>query len=582
MPLLLATFAETLDAAAAVGSKLAKQKAIADLLRPADDEDVRRAVRYANGRPFSAKDERVLGVSGRIVSDVVIDLLKVDAAALRTVAIRRGELGEAVGELWPAPAPDAEPVLTLDDLASAFDALAATTQPAAKKPVVRDLLARCVTDREACYLVKIILSDLRTGVREGVLQAAVAEAFGLELSEVLRTQLLAGDLGDVAVMAKHGVHGTAAFELFHPLAFMLAQPIESAADAFDEETTEWVIEDKLDGIRAQVHKHGDRVQIYTRTLDRIDESFPDVVRTLRSLPGDFLLDGEIVPWRDGRALAFAVLQKRLGRKTVSAQQLLDHPAAFITFDALYLGDKLLLDEPLLQRQIALRTFVADHPAMLVLPSSVMRSAEDVERAFTAARDAGNEGLMLKSPSSTYSPGRRGGAWLKLKGHLPTLDCVVTAAEYGHGKRRGTLSDYTFAVWKGDQLVNIGKAYSGVTDAEIAELTALFKSIATSDNGRVFQVEPKVVFEIAFDQITESDRHAGGYALRFPRIKRIRTDKAPADADTIERVREIYESVGNLGRKVEPPESAGLPAKKEKSTKPKKPEEPSLFDGLMSP
>ena len=602
MPLLLATFAETLDAAAAVGSKLAKQKALADLLRPADDDDVRRAVRYANGRPFSAKDERVLGVSGRIVSDVVIDLLKVDAATLRMVAIRRGELGEAVGELWPRvstradeAADDArvdtrghdEPVLTLDDLSIAFDALASTTQPAAKKPVVRDLLARCVTDREACYLVKIILSDLRTGVREGVLQAAVAEAFGLELSEVLRTQLLAGDLGDVAVMAKHGVHGTAAFELFHPLAFMLAQPVETAADAFGEDAAEWVVEDKLDGIRAQVHKHGDRVQIYTRTLDRIDESFPDLVHVLRSLPGDFLLDGEIVPWRDGRALAFAVLQKRLGRKTVSAQHLHDHPAAFIAFDALYLNGELLLDEPLLERQIALRTFAADHPALLVLPSTVMKSAEDVERAFTAARDAGNEGLMLKSPASTYSPGRRGGAWLKLKGHLPPLDCIVTAAEYGHGKRRGTLSDYTFAVWKGDQLVNIGKAYSGVTDAEIAELTTLFKSIATSDNGRVFQVEPKMVFEIAFDQITESDRHAGGYALRFPRIKRIRTDKLPADADTIERVREIYESVGNLGRKVAPPPGGEGPAKKQtatkqKATKSKKPDEPSLFDAVLPP
>ena len=575
MPLLLATFAETLDAAAAVGSKLAKQKAIADLLKTADDEDVRRAVRYANGRPFSAKDERVLGVSGRIVGDVVCDLLNVDPATLRTVAIRRGELGEAVGELWPASAPDAEPSLTLDDLAAAFEALSSTTQPAAKKPVVRDLLARCVTDREACYLVKIILSDLRTGVREGVLQAAVAEAFGLKLSEVLRTQLLAGDLGDVSVMAKHGVHGTAAFELFHPLAFMLAQPIESAADAFDEDTTEWIVEDKLDGIRAQVHKLGDRVQIYTRTLDRIDDSFPDVVAVIRSLPGDFLFDGEIVPWRDGRALAFAVLQKRLGRKTVSAQQLADHPAAFIAFDALYLGNRLLLDEPLIERQKALTAFADDHPALLVLPSHVMTTADQVEQAFTAARDAGNEGLMLKSPTSTYSPGRRGGAWVKLKGHLPTLDCVVTAAEYGHGKRRGSLSDYTFAVWKGEELVNIGKAYSGVTDAEIAELTTLFKSIAISDNGRVFQVEPKTVFEIAFDQITESNRHAGGFALRFPRIKRIRTDKLPADADTIERVREIYESVGNLGRKVDAP-TTETPMKAEPK-KPVTPAEPTLFD-----
>jgi DNA ligase-1 len=533
------------------------------LFRDADDEDLRRAARYANGRPFSARDERVLGVSSRIVGDVVRDLLNVDAATLRTVSIRRGELGEAVGELWPRvlTRENTSPALNLSDLTTAFDALAATTQPAAKKPIIRDLLARCVTDREACYLCKIILSDLRTGVREGVLQAAVAEAFGIELKEVLRTQLLAGDLGDVAVLAKHGVHGEAAFSLMHPLQFMLAQPIETPADA----PGEWVVEDKLDGIRAQVHKQGDRVQIYTRTLDRVDESFPDVVAVIRALPGDFLLDGEIVPWRDGRALAFAVLQKRLGRKTVSAKQLHDHPAAFVAFDALYLNGMLLLDEPLLARQAEMRAFAALHPALLVLPSKVVSDPADIQTAFDAARAAGNEGLMLKQTQSTYTPGRRGGAWLKLKTHLPTLDCVVTAAEYGHGKRRGSLSDYTFAVRDGDQLVNIGKAFSGVTDVEIAELTALFKGIAVSDNGHTFQVKPQVVLEIAFDQILESKRHASGFAMRFPRIKRIRTDKGPADADTIERVREIYESASNLGRKVEPP------------PQPAKAPEPTLFD-----
>ena len=565
--MLLQTFADTLDAAAQVGSKLAKQKALADLLKTAGDDDLRHAVRYANGRAFSAKDERVLGVSSRIVGDVVNALLKLDATTLRTTAIRRGELGEAVGELWPEPAPDAEPSLTLADLSIAFDALAATTQPAVKKLVVRDLLACCVSPREACYLVKVILGDLRTGVREGVLQAAVAETFGLELAEILRAQLLTGDLGDVAVLAKHGVHGAAAFGLFHPLQFMLATPIETPADA----PGTWVIEDKLDGIRAQVHKEADRVAIYTRTLDRIDDSFPDVVRVVRSIPGDFLLDGEIVPWRDGRALAFSVLQKRLGRKTVSEQQLHDNPAAFVAFDALYLDGELLLDKPLLDRQKALTAFAAKHPAVLQLPSNVTDDPARIEALFAAAREAGNEGLMLKATDSTYTPGRRGGAWLKLKTHLPTLDCVVTAAEYGHGKRRGSLSDYTFAVRDGDRLVNVGKAFSGVTDAEIAELTTLFKSIAVSDNGRVFQVKPQVVMEIAFDQITESDRHAGGYAMRFPRIKRVRTDKGPADADTIERVREIYTSVGNLGKKAEAPPMPVV------EKKPAKPLEPTLFD-----
>jgi DNA ligase-1 len=252
------------------------------------------------------------------------------------------------------------------------------------------------------------------------------------------------------------------------------------------------------------------------------------------------------------------LQKRLGRKTVSAKQLADNPAVLIAFDLLYLDGRLLLDEPLDVRQALLRELAANNPSLIVLPSANHQHAAEIEAAFEAARAAGNEGLMLKDPKSTYTPGRRGGAWLKLKSHLPTLDCVVVAAEYGHGRRRSSLSDYTFAVWdrdpaeEGATLVNIAKAYSGLTDAEIADLTQLFLSLAISDNGRVFRVKPQVVMELAFDQILESARHASGFALRFPRIKHIRTDKRIEDADRLDRVREIYQSVGNLGRKQDAP------------------------------
>jgi DNA ligase-1 len=202
----------------------------------------------------------------------------------------------------------------------------------------------------------------------------------------------------------------------------------------------------------------------------------------------------------------------------------------------------------------------------------VRTADEIAAAFEQSKSRRNEGLILKEPDSIYSPGRRGKLWLKLKSHLPTLDCVVTAAEYGHGKRRGVLSDYTFAVWRGPpgdagaELVNIGKAFSGVTDAEIAQLTDLFKSIALADNGQVFLVPPRVVMEIAFDQIQRSGRHAGGFALRFPRIKTIRWDKAPADADRLERVEEIYQSIANTARGGEAVQAR----------------EPTLFDHLDTP
>jgi DNA ligase-1 len=198
------------------------------------------------------------------------------------------------------------------------------------------------------------------------------------------------------------------------------------------------------------------------------------------------------------------------------------------------------------------------------------TAQDIDAAFCKARDCRNEGLVLKDPASAYSPGRRGQAWLKLKTHLPTFDCVVTAAEYGHGKRRGVLSDYTFAVWDrepaepGAQLVNVGKAYSGVTDEEIAQLTKTFLDLSIANRGHVHLVQPRIVLEVACDQIQESARHASGYALRFPRIKRIRWDKKPEDADRLSRIVEIYDSVANTAR-------GGTPAKLKPSP------EPTLFD-----
>jgi DNA ligase-1 len=284
-------------------------------------------------------------------------------------------------------------------------------------------------------------------------------------------------------------------------------------------------------------------------MDRADESFPDVVAAVREAPGEFLLDGEIVPWRNGAVLPFAHIQKRLGRKVLTARMLRENPAVFIAFDLLYLNGNLLMDRPLHERRAAL---ISLEP-LLFTDATEVTTAEHIEHAFATARQRRNEGIVLKDPQSPYSPGRRGQFWLKLKTHLPTFDCVVTAAEYGHGKRRDVLSDYTFAVWSADPasafatLVNVGKAYSGCTDEEIAQLTTTFLSLSRAQSGRVHVVEPKIVLEIACDQIQKSTRHTSGLALRFPRIKRIRWDKRPEDADRLARMLEIYESQSNFAR-----------------------------------
>jgi DNA ligase-1 len=585
----LCEFARVNDSVAATTKKLVKQKLLADYFRSlSDEQDLRLAVRYSGGRPFAATDERVLGVSGAIVSDVILRMFRIDPREYHAMVVRAGEIGEALSTIVEqtrerpgdrGAAPPRQPSyapLTLHELSESFDALASTRNLEHKRSILRDVLGRCGNGREAAYLTKIIFADLRTGAREGVIQAAVAQAFARTLHEVQRCQLLIGDLDEVAVLAKNDALGCTGFRLFHPIQFMLATPQESAETAAATMAGRtFFAEDKLDGIRAQVHKSGDRIAIYTRTMDRADESFPDIVEAVRALPGEFLLDGEIVPWKDGVVLPFAHLQRRLGRKSNTAKLLRENPAAFVAFDLLYREGTLFMERSLRERRQHLEALFSDlapaepggkRAALLLIRVIEVSAADQIERAFCLARDCRNEGLVLKDPDSIYSPGRRGKMWLKLKTHLPTFDCVVTAAEYGHGKRRGVLSDYTFAVWDREpadpeaQLVNVGKAYSGVTDEEIAQLTEIFLSLSRRRHGSVHAVEPKIVLEIACDQIQRSDRHASGYALRFPRIKRIRWDKRPQDADRLARIAELYDSTSNFARRpiVEaPPPQPGL-------------------------
>jgi len=359
--------------------------------------------------------------------------------------------------------------------------------------------------------------------------------------------------------------------MFHPLGLMLASPIESAEEGLSY-FAEAAVEDKYDGIRAQAHVSGGEVKLFSRTRDEITESFPELPDALAGLPQDAILDGEIVAWEaPGRARPFSVLQQRLGRKNVSEKMLREIPVAYLVFDVLYAGGELLIDRPLRERRRLLDELLekknlyhrghggtqskagsqtkltfgeeeASAARVIRAPVSHASSPEELEELFAAAQARGNEGLMIKDLESAYSPGKRGKAWLKMKRELATLDVVVTAVEYGHGKRVGVLSDYTFGVWdtNKEKLVNIGKAYSGLTDVEIAEMTRWFLEHTVEDQGFRRTVDPKIVLEVAFNNMMQSGRHESGYALRFPRIVRLRPDKTAEEADTIERVREIYE------------------------------------------
>jgi DNA ligase-1 len=449
--------------------------------------------------------------------------------------------------------------------------LAAARGAAAKGELLGGLIARA-TPLEAKNIVKIITGELRIGLKESLVEEAIAKAFEVSPSDVKRANMLLGDIAETVRLAADDRLGDARMRLFHPIGFMLATPSDSAAEAFDKFTSANV-EDKYDGIRAQVHVSpaGDggeaKIKIYSRTLDEISESFPELSPFLAGFADEVILDGEILAWRNGEALAFSSLQKRLGRKRVTERMMEEIPVAYVAFDVLALNGSLVIDEALNRRREMLEQVFArmgapvpissgqtglfagtssgEETRVVLAPMVKADSAAHLDELFEAAQARGNEGLMVKDPTSPYTPGRRGQSWLKIKRELATLDVVVTAVEAGHGKRASVLSDYTFAVRDGERLVNVGKAFTGLTDVEIALMTRRFRDMVTFDHGYVLEVRPEVVIEVAFNAVMKSDRHESGFALRFPRIVRLRPDKPVEEIDTLARVEEIYGSQYHL-------------------------------------
>lgn len=531
-------FAETCEAVGATTKKNQKVAIVADYLKVLPLEAAARAVVFLTGRPFAHPEERILAVGPALLWEAVVRHGETTTDDLKVVYRRHGDLGDTAQEVLKDKT--GGKALSLQELATVFQHLAAC-RASAQKQVLLDKLF-CNTEPVVVkYIIKIILGDPRIGLRESLVEEAIAQAYGQPLEAVRRANMLTSDIAKTLHLAASGSLAEAQLRLFHPVAFMLASPVETAEAALQAFPEGALVEDKYDGIRAQVHKQGGQVELFSRTRDRITE-FPELNAALARLPDDFLLDGEIVGWANGRALPFVELQKRLGRKQPHLWLQDDVPVRFFAFDALCWDRMFLLDLPLSQRRKNLEELLAPTDpagAVQVAPATPCGSSDELGKLFEAALARGNEGVMIKAPDSAYAPGRRGRAWLKLKRPLATLDVVVTAVEYGHGKRRSLLSDYTFAVRAGNRLLNIGKAYSGLTDQEIQELTGFFKQRTLKDQGFRRIVQPELVLEVAFNNIQRSRRHESGYALRFPRIVRLRRDKSASDIDTLDRVRKLY-------------------------------------------
>ena len=545
--------AEALDAVAATRGTHAKRHLVAALLRRCDRDTLPHAARFVAGAPFARPDPRVLQVGWSTLEKAALDMLPVDEPTWRACHRAVGDTGETLAllmdayppgprgaqrTLFDAPRADGPAApMTVAEVADAYARLAAST-PAARPRLVQETWRR-MAPVEAKYFTKVMTGGMRIGFGESLVEDAVALAFGRDPAAVRHANMIGGDVGETALLALDDRLGAATFRLFHPLGFMLASPVEEAPD----DVGAYLVEDKLDGIRAQLHVAPGRALLYSRTLEPAHE-FPEILDAARRLPHELVLDGEVVALRpDGTVAPFALLQRRLGRKRVPDALRREVPVRFVAYDLLHLDGASLYPRPLHERRAALERLPLHGPLAL----NPLRPAQDKPAAdalFDQARARGNEGLMFKRKDAPYEFGKRGQAWLKLKKAFATLDVVVTAAELGHGKRAGLLSDVTFAVRGPDgALLNVGKAYTGLTDAEIKEMTALLKSTTMERYAGVHLVRPQIVLEVAFDSVTRSKRHKSGYALRFPRIVRWRKDKPPGDVDTLDQVERLWQASG---------------------------------------
>jgi DNA ligase-1 len=543
-PHALEQFARTAEAAAATTKKLEKAALLGEYFQQLTDEDLARAARYFAGQEFALSDGRTTNVGGSILSEALMVATGVSPENLSARYGRWGDGGDVAFEVFCEAKPRNLPSLSLADTESLLARLSATRGKKAKTQLLTEVLSGA-SPLEAKYLVKLLAGDLRIGLREGLVEDAIARAFKQPLADVSLANMLTGDIGEAAARSRAGALGSVEMRLFHPLKFMLATPAADLNDIARTMPGEFFVEDKFDGIRAQAHVQNGRVAIYSSSLGEISVRFPELYQPLRGLPTDAIIDGEIITARGEEILPFSDLQKRLGRKAVSEELLASTPVVFVAWDLLYASQQVLINDPLQARRARLEEMMPAFGTLRLSQAKRFNDASDLDNEFDAARARGNEGLMIKDPASCYKPGRRGREWLKLKRALATLDVVVTTVELGHGKRHKVLSDYTFAVRRSEtdgELLNIGKAYSGLTDAEIAEMTEWFRAHTTKEfaHGRVRVVEPRIVLEVTFDRVQASNRHKGGYALRFPRIVRLRPDKNVNEIDTLDTVRKLAE------------------------------------------
>jgi len=527
---------------------------ISEYLSSLSDESLSIAVLFFSNRIFARGSKFTLNIGFSIIMQVLSEIASLDPNQIQQIYLRHGDIGAlseyAVSKKHMASLFQQEP-LTLSFIHHRLERIADALGSGSgkyKKNILKGLLINS-SPLEAKYLIKIINGELRIGLTESLVEIGVSKAFNQELKAVREAMLVSGDISQVSVLAKRNLLSNAVIKPLTPISYMLADVMFTAEEIIKYYRKPLICEYKYDGIRAQMHKFGQEVRLFSRKLADVTNSFPELVnaaRVTKSIPSpdiDFILDGEVLAFQNGKPLHFQQLQKRLRRNNITEQIMTDIPLVYIVFDIMYFNKEHTYKKSARERKEILFNIIFEEP-IIKSDYKVVDSEEKIIAMYEKSREIGHEGLVLKDLDTQYHPGKRGRHWIKLKKELDTIDAVILAAEYGHGKRAGLLSDYTFAVKdesNSNQFRTIGKAYSGLNDDEIDKMTKNLRSITIKDEGYRLMVKPQIVLEIAFDSIQKSERHDSGFALRFPRIKNIRRDKDVEDIDTFQKVKKIYEN-----------------------------------------
>jgi DNA ligase 1 len=605
-------FVQTCESIRVTSSKNKKVDLISQYLSYLNEDSLYIAVLFLSGKVFPRGSPYTLNIGFRTILQSLYDISNLNYSDIKRIHLEQGDMGaiaeyaiskKQVVTLFNHLENKAEEQLTLNDIYIQLKKIANLNGPRSindKKNLLKGLLIRC-SPLESKYLIKIITNELRIGSYEGLVELAIAKAFNRDIKNVREAILVSGNIANVALLSKRNSLNAVTIEPFIPMSFMLADVMFTADEIIGYYEKPLICEYKYDGIRVQMHKFGNQCKIFSRNLADISYAFPELIdsalRTRRRRKKeeeewyqkkdfqhinenddkigidesniDFILDGELIAFKDNKPLHFQELQKRLGKKIMSKDILTKIPICYIVYDIMFYEKKQVINETLENRKKIISQFLFKDSMIINAQSDIITSAEEINFNFKKSKDNGHEGLVIKDPLSQYHPGKRGRYWIKLKEELDTIDTVIVMTEYGHGKRAGTLSDYTLAVKDSasessndDIIVSendaplfrnlkiIGKAYSGLSNKEIDYMTNKLKSLIIQDEGSRIIVKPEIILEVSFDTIQKSNRHGSGYALRFPRIKNIRYDKELKDIDSLEKIKVIYENQFHVKNKFE--------------------------------